>query len=243
MKSKNTRFETSETLPKYFKDLGKTDLLTAEEEKTFGELSKAGDRRATEELVKRNLKLVVTLANRHIGQGVPIDDLIQEGNLGLQEAANRFDPANGARFASYAALWIRKYLNEAVVEYGRIVKLPHNQEYDIYKAKVAGEETPDLTTVKLDAPVGEEGDTTVGDLLCICQNSVEADIEMDDIKFKVKRVLSALKDRDKEIVKAYFGIDRDCALPTDIIAERYGMTNVRVCQIVRGSLDKMKEVL
>lgn len=237
------KFETSETLPKYFKDLGKTDLLTAEEEKAFGELSKAGDRRATDELVKRNLKLVVTLANRHIGQGVPIDDLIQEGNLGLQEAAVRFDPANGARFASYAALWIRKYLNEAVVEYGRIVKLPHNQEYDLYKAKVAGEETPDLTTVKLDAPVGEEGDTTIGDLLCIGQNSVEADIEMDDIKFKVKRVLSALKDRDKEIVKAYFGIDRDCALPTDIIAERYGMTNVRVCQIVRGSLDKMKEVI
>lgn len=237
------KFETSETLPKYFKDLGKTDLLTAEEEKAFGELSKAGDRRATDELVKRNLKLVVKLANRHIGQGVPIDDLIQEGNLGLQEAAVRFDPANGSRFASYAALWIRKYLNEAVVEYGRIVKLPHNQEYDLYKAKVAGEETPDLTTVKLDAPVGEEGDTTIGDLLCIGQNSVEADIEMDDIKFKVKRVLSALKDRDKEIVKAYFGIDRDCALPTDIIAERYGMTNVRVCQIVRGSLDKMKEVI
>lgn len=237
------KFETSETLPKYFKDLGKTDLLTAEEEKAFGELSKAGDRRATDELVNRNLKLVVTLANRHIGQGVPIDDLIQEGNLGLQEAAVRFDPANGARFASYASLWIRKYLNEAVVEYGRIVKLPHNQEYDLYKAKVAGEETPDLTTVKLDAPVGEEGDTTIGDLLCIGQNSVEADIEMDDIKFKVKRVLSALKDRDKEIVKAYFGIDRDCALPTDIIAERYGMTNVRVCQIVRGSLDKMKEVI
>jgi RNA polymerase primary sigma factor len=237
------KFETSETLPKYFKDLGKTNLLTAEEEKAFGELSKSGDCRATEELVKRNLKLVVTLANRHIGQGVPIDDLIQEGNLGLQEAATRFDPANGARFASYAALWIRKYLNESVVEYGRIVKLPHNQEYDRYKAKMAGEETSDLTTVKLDAPIGDEGDTTVGDLLCVGQNSVEAEIEMDDIKFKVTRVLGSLKERDKEIVKAYFGIDRECALPTDIIADRYDMTHVRVCQIVRGSIDKMKKII
>jgi RNA polymerase primary sigma factor len=237
------KFETSETLPKYFKDLGKTNLLTADEEKAFGELSKAGDHRATDELVKRNLKLVVTLANRHIGQGVPVDDLIQEGNLGLQEAARRFDPANGARFASYAALWIRKYLNEAVVEFGRTVKLPHNQEYDLYKAKMAGEETPNLSTVEIDAPVGEEGDTTIGDLLCQESNSVEREIEMDHIKFKVKQALGSLKERDRDIVKAYFGIDRDCALPTDIIAERFGMTNVRVCQIVKTSITKMKEIV
>lgn len=237
------RFETSETLPKYFKDLGKTNLLSAEEEKAFGELSRAGDQRATAELVKRNLKLVVTLANRHIGQGVPIDDLIQEGNLGLNEAARRFDPSNGARFASYAALWIRKYLNEAVVEYGRVVKLPHNQEYDIYKAKMAGEETPDLTTVKLDAPIGDDGETTIGDLLCTSRNSVEAEIEMDDVQFKVKHALSVLKGRDQEIIKAYFGINNEFAMPTDIIAERFGMTNVRVCQIVKASLTKMKEVI
>lgn len=237
------RFETSETLPKYFKDLGKTQLLTADEEKALGALSKAGDRDATAELVERNLKLVVTLANRHIGQGVPIDDLIQEGNLGLQEAAARFDPNNGGRFAAYASLWIRKYLNEAVVEYGRIVKLPHNQEYSIYKAKVAGEETPDLSTVKLDAPVGTDNDTTIGDLLCTGQNSVEADIELDDIKFKVSKALSVLKGRDREIVMAYFGIDSSFALPSDLIAERFGMTNVRVCQIVKSSLGKMKAVI
>lgn len=237
------RFETSETLPKYFKDLGKTNLLTAEEEKAFGELSKAGDQRATAELVKRNLKLVVTLANRHIGQGVPIDDLIQEGNLGLHEAAVRFDPSNGARFSSYASLWIRKYLNEAVVEYGRIVKLPHNQEYDRYKAKMAGEETADLSTVKLDAPVGEDSETTIGDLLCTNHNSLEREIELDDVKFKVKHAMSVLKGRDQEIVKAYFGINSEFAMPTDIIAERFGMSNVRVCQIVKTSITKMKEVI
>lgn len=235
------RFETSETLPKYFKDLGKTELMTAEEERVFGELSRAGDRRATDELIRRNLKLVVSLANRHVGQGVSIDDLIQEGNIGLHEAALRFDPVDGKRFAPYAALWIRKYLNETVVEHGRIVRLPHNQEYARYKAKMAGEETPDLSTVKLDAPVGDEGDATIGDLLCIGRNSVEDEIEMDHIQFTVRKSLAVLKERDREIVQAYFGIGVEEALPAAIIGEKFGMSNVRVCQIVKSSLNKMKE--
>lgn len=234
------KFETSETLPKYFKDLGKTNLLTSAEEQEIGIRAKGGDQRALQELIVRNLKLVVSLANRHIGQGVAIDDLIQEGNLGLHEAARRFDPASGSKFSSYAALWIRKYLNEAVVEYGRLVKLPHNQEYDQYKARVAGEETLTKSSVELDAPVGDDEGTTIGDLLRVESNEIESRIELDNMQFKVKRALSVLADRDRDIVKAYFGIDRDCAMPAEAIAERFNMTNVRVCQIVKSSLTKMK---
>jgi len=235
-----TRFETSDNLPRYFKTIGKRELLTAEEETALSKDIQSGNPLALEMLVTRNLKLVVTLAKRHIGQGVAIDDLIQEGNLGLQEAARRFNPVNGERFASYAALWIRKYLNEAVVAHGRIVRLPHNQEYDIYKAKAAGEETANLSTVEIDSPVGEDGDTTIGDLLLNCKSDADATVEMDHIKFTVSKALAVLKDRDKKIVSAYFGIDAEYAMPTDIIAERYGMTNVRVCQIVKASIDKMK---
>ena len=131
-------FETSDNLPKYFNTINKLNPLSLEEERALAVRIKSGDLLAMHTLVKHNLKIVVTIANRHIGQGVAIDDLIQEGNIGLYEAAQRFDPQGEVRFVSYASLWIRKRVNEAVVAHGRIVRLPHNQEYDLYKAKQAG---------------------------------------------------------------------------------------------------------
>ena len=236
-------FETSENLPKYFKSIAKSNPLTIEEEKALGARIKAGDESAVHELVRHNLKIVVTIANRHIGQGVPIDDLIQEGNIGLYEAAQRFDPQGDARFISYASLWVRKRINEAVVAFGRIVRLPHNQEYDIYEAKMAGEEVPNMTAVAIDSPVSSEGDTTFGDLILKCQPEVESVVEMDGIKFAVRKAIRVLKERDQEIIKAYFGIDREYEMPTDMIAEQFGMTNVRVCQIVKASIEKMRQTV
>ena len=236
-------FETSENLPKYFKSIAKCNPLTIEQEKELGQRIKAGDSNAVHELVRHNLKIVVTIANRHIGQGVPIDDLIQEGNIGLYEAAQRFDPQGDARFISYASLWVRKRINEAVVAFGRIVRLPHNQEYEIYKAKMAGEETPNLSSVAIDSPVSNEGDTTLGDLLLNSQPEVDQSFEMEGIKFVVRKAMCVLKERDQKIIKAYFGIDHDYEMPTDVIAERFGMTNVRVCQIVKTSIEKMKETI
>lgn len=236
-------FETSENLPKYFKTIQKLNPLTVEEEKVLAQKIQEGDRAALDKLVKHNLKIVVTIANRHIGQGVPIDDLIQEGNIGLFEAAQRFDPKSDARFITYASLWVRKRINEAVVAQGRIVRLPHNQEYDIYKAKMAGEEVQNLSTVEIDAPIGEDGDTTIGDILLNVKSEFEFEIEMDDVKYRAKRVLSVLKERDRQVIKAYFGIDGDYEMSPDVIAERFDLTNVRVCQIVKSALTKMKEVI
>ena len=236
-------FETSENLPKYFKTIQKLNPLTVAEEKELAQRIQEGDANALNKLVKHNLKIVVTIANRHIGQGVPIDDLIQEGNIGLFEAAQRFDPKSDARFITYASLWVRKRINESVVAHGRIVRLPHNQEYDIYKAKMAGEEVQNLSTVEIDAPIGEDGDTTVGDILLNVQSDFEFEIELDDIKYRAKRVLSHLKERDRQVIKAYFGIDADYEMSPDVIAERFDLTNVRVCQIVKSALTKMKEVI
>ena len=236
-------FETSENLPKYFKTIQKLNPLTIAEEKELAQKIQEGDRAALNKLVKHNLKIVVTIANRHIGQGVPIDDLIQEGNIGLFEAAQRFDPKSDARFITYASLWVRKRINEAVVAHGRIVRLPHNQEYDIYKAKMAGEETQNLSTVEIDAPIGEDGETTIGDILLNVKSDFEFEIEMDDVKYRAKRVLSHLKERDRQVIKAYFGIDADYEMSPDVIAERFDLTNVRVCQIVKSALTKMKEVI
>jgi len=236
-------FETSENLPKYFKSISKMNPLTIEEEKGLAVRIKAGDQTAINKLVQHNLKIVVTIANRHIGQGVLIDDLIQEGNIGLFEAAQRFDPKSDARFISYAGLWVRKRINEAVVAHGRIVRLPHNQEYDIYKAKMAGIETPNLSTIEIDAPISDDSDTTIGDVLLNTPHESEFEMEVDHVRYTIRRVMGILKERDRNIVSAYFGIDRDCALPTDVIAERFDMTNVRVSQIVKSAIQKMKEVI
>ena len=108
---------------------------------------------------------------------------------------------------------------------------------------MAGEEVQNLSTVEIDAPIGEYGDTTVGDILLNVQSDFEFEIELDDIKYRAKRVLSHLKERDRQVIKAYFGIDADYEMSPDVIAERFDLTNVRVCQIVKSALTKMKEVI
>jgi RNA polymerase primary sigma factor len=234
------KFETSENLPKYFKTIQKNTPLTIGEERELVVAIQEGDDKAVEKLVSANLKFVVKLANRHIGQGVPIDDLIQEGNMGLIEAAQRFKPGDGQRFINYAQLWIRKKLNESVAKTGRIVRLPHNQEYDIYKAKMKGQDVAIPVKVDVDSPIGDEGGNTIGDIVLKVGSETEFNIEMDSIRFQVKKALTCLKERDKLIVMDYFGIDREFEMPTDVIAEKYEMTNVRVSQIVKASIQKMK---
>jgi RNA polymerase primary sigma factor len=247
------KFETSENLPKYFKTIQKNAPLTIGEERELVVAIQEGDAKAVEKLVSANLKFVVKMANRHLGQGVPIDDLIQEGNIGLLEAATKFKPREGQRFINYAQLWIRKKLNEAVAKTGRIVRLPHNQEYEIYKSKTKIKKTDAdkekdkkvemieiPSRVQIDAPIGDEGGNTIGDIVLKTGSEVEFNIELEGIKFKVKKALSCLKDRDKGIIMDYFGIDREYEMPTDIIAEKYEMTNVRVSQIVKASIQKMK---
>jgi RNA polymerase primary sigma factor len=233
-------FETSENLPKYFRTIKKLQPLSTADEKALAQRIQAGDRAALNELVKHNLKIVVTIANRHIGQGVPIDDLIQEGNIGLIEAAERFDPNSAARFITYASLWVRKRVNEAVVAYGRIVRLPHNQEYDIYKSKQAGEEVANLKAIEIDAPVGEDGDTTIGDTILSTEPSILREIELEDLHARVQSALRGLKARDRQVIEAYFGLGKEYAMPADVIAERFDLTNVRVSQIVNGAITKMR---
>lgn len=236
-------YETSENLPKYFKTIASSTPLTLDEEKELAIRIKNGDHAAIHKLVTSNLKIVVTIANRHVGQGVPIDDLIQEGNIGLYEAAQRYEPKGNARFISYASLWIRKRLNETVVATGRIVRLPHNQEYDIYKAKMAGVEVANLSTVEIDAKVSSDNDTTIGDLLLNARAEVEHEMEFDHTQFTIRRVMGVLTDRERQIVTAYFGIGLDEEVATMEIAKQFDLTNVRVSQIVKTAIQKMKKII
>lgn len=235
-------FETSTNLPFYFRSIRKYDPLSIDEELALAARIKAGDEKAIEKLVKHNLKIVVRLAKKHVGQGVSIDDLIQEGNAGLFDAAKRYEPKGRTRFTSYAVMYVRKYLNGTVAKTGRIVRLPHNQEYQIYKDKHAGVQMSVQipTRVEVDAPIADDNDSTLGDRLLTSRPEIEAVIEHDSIKQMVGHAIGILRPRDQEIVKDYFGIDRQSEISPEIIAIRQGMTSVRVCQIVKASIKAMK---
>lgn len=229
----------SESVIRYFKSVSNLNPLTIEQEIQLGLQIKAGSKSAIDKLVKHNLKLVITIAKKHQGQGVPLDDLIQEGNIGLYEAAERFEPDGQTRFSTYAQLWIRKRINEEVAKHGRLVRLPHNQEYQMYKDKKSGKQVKDLRVVELDKPVGDEEKHTVADLIIGADPKVEELQLRSALKDRVKALLTRLQERERMIVKAYFGIGQDIAWPTERIAEEIGLTPTRVSQILSSALEQL----
>ena len=234
-----SNFESSEGLPKYFKNIKGLNPLSKEEEHALAVRVAAGDRQAVDLLVKHNLKLVVKISNRFIGQGVPIDDLIQEGNLGLIRAAEKFTNEKDTRFSTYASLWIRKHCNEAIANVGKIVRIPMNQEYDIYKKKKAGEETPNFRAVRLDAQVSDDNENTVGDRYANCQPEVMTKVEEEYVNHMIASALNRLKPRDREIVKMIYGIGQEEPMGSIEVAREFGLTQVRVCQIMSKALEIM----
>jgi RNA polymerase primary sigma factor len=229
----------SDSVIRYFKSVSNLNPLTIEQETKLGMQIRQGSQRAINTLVEHNLKLVIKIAKKHQGQGVPLDDLIQEGNIGLYEAAQRFEPDGETRFVTYAQLWIRKRINEEVAKHGRLVRLPHNQEYQIYKDKVAGKPVRDLRVVELDKPIGDEEKSTVADLIIGSDPVFEERAALSDLRDRVKGMLARLQERERAIVKAYFGIGQELPWPADRIAEEVGLTSTRVLQILQGALRQL----
>jgi RNA polymerase primary sigma factor len=234
-------FQKSESLSRYFDSIKDLNPLTKEDEQELGKLAQAGDRTAIEALVRYNLKIVVRIANKNVGRGIPVDDLIQEGNLGLYDAAHRFDPDQNVRFSSFASTRILKYMNALIDTCGRIVRIPVNQEYERYLALKKGDEVSDLRPVKLDDFLDDENGKTKADTVLSVSPSVEQEHDADFFKIQVETLLGGLKERDREIVKLYFGIDCAEETPTAEIAEQVGLTQIRVCQIISSAKKKMKE--
>lgn len=213
MSSHSTRFETSDALPAYFRNIDSlAKPLSKEQEKELATRIQLGDEVALNLLVQANLKFVVTLANRFIGMGLPIDDLVQEGNIGLIEAALKFTPEKDVKFITYAQFWIRKKLNYALVEQGKLVKLPMNQEYDLYKRRVAGEDI-NTSTIAIDKPVSEDDDTTIGDLLL--RTDADNTMERSETTSLLDRLLSLLKPTEREIVELFYGIGSNLPMYDD----------------------------
>jgi RNA polymerase primary sigma factor len=232
----------TDTIDTYFKDIENVSSpLTKEEEKKLAIRIQGGDERAINELVMHNLKFVVLLANRFSHLGEALDDLIQEGNTGLIEAARRFTPDKNVKFITYAQFWIRKRLNEFIARHGRTVRIPHNQEYDDYKKRIRGESVPDRSNIEIDRPL-EEGDSmTMGDLILSEEFSDPFESETDDSHLSI--FLNQLNEEELKIIKLFYGIEEIKPRSTREIGTELNLEESRVNRILKIARAKMRKVI
>jgi RNA polymerase primary sigma factor len=234
-------FEKSESLERYFKSIQNLNPLTKEEELDLAKRIQAGDEKALNKLVEHNLKIVVTIANGQRGRGIEIDDLIQQGNLGLFDAARRFKPEYDVRFASFASTRIFKNINKLIDDCGRAVRIPVNQEFQRFLDKKKGVEVSNITTVRLDGFIRDDDGQTKGAGIGATRPEIEIQHETDHVFTKVNHLLSLLKPRDRAIMKMYYGIDEDEEISTKDIAAKLGLTQIRVCQIINSAKERLRE--
>ena len=265
-----TNRETA-SLDKYLQEIGRVELITAEEEVRLAQRIKKGDGEALERLTKANLRFVVSVAKQYQNQGLTLGDLINEGNLGLIKAAQRFDETRGFKFISYAVWWIRQSILQALAEQSRIVRLPLNKIGSINKInktfskleqEYEREPTPeelatflDMDTeevaatlgvaarhVSMDQPLSDGEESTLIDVL-VNHNAVTTDNELAfkaSLKTEIDRSLSTLTDRQKDVIRFFFGIGVDHALSLEDIGERFNLTRERVRQIKDKAITKLR---
>ena len=233
--------QKSESLERYFKSIKNLNPLAKSEELELAKKAQAGDRRALNKLIEHNLKIVVTIANKNVGRGIDVDDLIQQGNLGLYNAAAKFDPEVGVRFATFAGTRILKMMNQLIDTCGRVVRIPVNQEYKRYLAIKNGEDVENLSSVKLDDFTQDDNGRSIADTgIVATRPEIEQEFEMEDFRERTTSLLSNLESREREIVKLYFGIDKLDSMQTKDIAKEVGLTQIRVCQIINSAKKKLK---
>jgi RNA polymerase primary sigma factor len=260
----------SASLDKYLQEIGREDLITAEDEVELAQKIKQGDTKALDKLVKANLRFVVSVSKQYQNQGLTLPDLINEGNLGLIKAAQRFDETRGFKFISYAVWWIRQSILQAIAEQARIVRLPLNQvgslnrinkmfskleqEFerapspqeiadclDIEKDKVTEAQKISGRHVSVDAPFREGEDGTLLDVLSN-GNSPNSDISLmnESLQLEIKRSLSTLTDREQDVIILFFGIGIPHPLSLEEIGEKFGLTRERVRQIKEKGVRRLR---
>ncbi|MDX8341064.1 RNA polymerase sigma factor RpoD/SigA [Draconibacterium sp. IB214405] len=258
------------SLDKYLHEIGKVELLSADKEVELAKRIKKGDRQALETLIKANLRFVVSVSKQYQNQGLSLPDLINEGNLGLIKAAERFDETRGFKFISYAVWWIRQSILQALAEQARIVRLPLNKIGSINKINKAFnkleqefqreptvdevaelmESKPDLvedsmnfssTHISMDAPLREEEGNSLYDVM-LNDDSPKPDEELMDgsLRQEIERSLSTLGDREAEILRFYFGLNGYQPHTLEEIGDAFGLTRERVRQIKEKAIKKLK---
>ena len=264
-----TNRETA-SLDKYLQEIGKVDLITAEEEVELAQRIKKGDQFALEKLTKANLRFVVSVAKQYQNQGLTLPDLINEGNLGLIKAAQRFDETRGFKFISYAVWWIRQSILQALAEQSRIVRLPLNKIGSINKInkmyaflEQANERVPsaeeiakelDMTVsdvkesmknsgrhVSMDAPLVEGEDSNLYDVLKSGESpNPDKKLLHESLKTEIERALETLTPREADVVRLYFGLGEQHAMTLEEIGETFDLTRERVRQIKEKAIRRLK---
>ncbi len=259
----------SASLDKYLQEIGKEELITVEEEVELAQRIKKGDRAALEKLTRANLRFVVSVAKQYQNQGLSLPDLINEGNLGLIKAAEKFDETRGFKFISYAVWWIRQSILQALAEQSRIVRLPLNQVgslnkinkafskfeqeneripsteeladvLEITKEKIADTMRVSGRHVSVDAPFIEGEDNSLLDVL-VNNDSPVADRALinESLIREIERALATLTERERDIIKLFFGIGVQ-EMTLEEIGERFGLTRERVRQIKEKAIRRLR---
>ncbi|HNQ28376.1 MAG TPA: sigma-70 family RNA polymerase sigma factor [Aquaticitalea sp.] len=264
-----TNRETA-SLDKYLQEIGKVDLITADEEVELAQRIKAGDQRALEKLTKANLRFVVSVAKQYQNQGLTLPDLINEGNLGLIKAAQRFDETRGFKFISYAVWWIRQSILQALAEQSRIVRLPLNKIGSINKInktfafleqsherppsaeEIAKELDMTINDVKesmknsgrhvsMDAPLVEGEDSNLYDVLRSGESpNPDRELLHESLRTEIERALETLTPREADVIRLYFGLGDQHPMTLEEIGETFDLTRERVRQIKEKAIRRLK---
>lgn len=268
--SKQITNRESQSLDKYLQEIGRVDLLTPDEEVELAKSIKEGDQLALEKLTKANLRFVVSVAKQYQNQGLSLGDLINEGNLGLIKAGQRFDETRGFKFISYAVWWIRQSILQALAEQSRIVRLPLNRVGSLNKIsktfseleqKFEREPSPDELAEVLDVTTSEVVDTMKisrrhismdapfvqgeeNSLLDVLENNseVKPDFELmnDSLRREVQRALSTLTQREGDVIAFYFGLNGEHSMTLEEIGENFNLTRERVRQIKEKAIRRLR---
>ncbi len=262
--------DSNRALGNYLAEISKFEPLKPQREIELTQRIKKGDRRAQRELIVSNLRFVVSVAKKFQGQGRPLEDLISEGNLGLIKAAERFDETRGFKFISYAVWWVRQSILQSLSEHSRMVRVPLNRQGDITKIVKAAEELehqyerPALIeeiakhvdkephevahTIQisrrhqsLDMPFSDTDSNSLMDVIPDPE-SPEPDTTLihESLKEEIKAALATLKDRERDVIKMYFGIDQDYALTLNEIGEEFNLTRERVRQMKEKAISRLQ---
>ena len=262
--------ESNRSLSRYLEEIGKYEPLKPEEEVKCAQQIKRGNYPALKKLTEANLRFVVSVAKDYQGQGLPLTDLINEGNLGLIKAAGRFDETRGFKFISYAVWWIRQSILQALAEHSRIVRLPLNRVGTISKiTKRAEKLEAEIERSPNEDEIGRQLEMLPGDVLDAMRISrrhhslnapfkdgeknalidvIEDDKQIppdtplmsDSLKDEIRHSLGTLKDRERDVIKMYFGIERDYALTLNEIGEEFNLTRERVRQIKEKAIRRLR---
>ena len=258
------------SLDKYLHEIGKVELITAEEEAELARRIRGGDLDALNKLVKVNLRFVVSVSKQYQNQGLSLPDLINEGNLGLIKAAQRFDETRGFKFISYAVWWIRQSILQALAEQARIVRLPLNkigsinkinkilavleQKFERPPTELEISQALDLTPkdiklsiknavrhISMDAPLAKGEESNMYDVL-LSKDTPSPDKQLitDSLRKEIERALNTLTRREADIVRLYYGLNEKYPITLEEIGEAFNLTRERVRQIKEKAIKRLK---